>query len=111
MNNPANIPGEGEIWEVANDCDVHIQYLFSAPITFSGAGRLATGERVRLLPANTSPLPAIVSFIPVRYEELHNRLVPLDMRETPRYKKYVLSLKVEDFQKRFRLVDGVAKSA
>jgi hypothetical protein len=111
MSNPANIPREGETWEVANECDVHIQYLFSAPITFSGSARLAAGERVRILPANTNPQPAVVSFLPARYEELHDSLVPQDMRETPRYKKYVLSIKAVEFQSHFRWVDGGTKSA
>jgi hypothetical protein len=108
MSKPAIGPRKGQLWEVIDGCDVQIQYLFSAPITFSGSGRLAAGERVCITTEAADPPPAVVSFLPVRYQELHDSLVPPDMRDTPRYKKYALSLKPDDFQAHFKLVEDVA---
>jgi len=66
------------------------------------------GERVSITPETTGPLPSVVSFVPVRYAELHDSLVPLDIRETPRYKKYLLSVETAYFHEHFRLVDNLA---
>jgi len=49
-----------------------------------------------------------VNFLPVRYEELHHSLVPLDIRNTPRYKEYILSVKSAYFYQHFRLITGLA---
>ncbi len=105
MSKPASFPRGGQIWEVTDGCDAEIQYLFTAPITFSGSGRLAAGERVRILGGTTGPPPAFVSFLPVRYDELQDRLVPPDIRDTPRYKQYTLSVKIEYFHDHFKLVE------
>jgi len=108
MSKSEFFPLSGQIWEVIDGCDAHIQYLFTAPITFSGVGRLNAGERVCILTGTTDPQPMEVSFRPVRYEELHDRLVPLDIRDTPRYKEYRLSVKTGYFYEHFRLVEDAA---
>ena len=108
MNAPAPSIRKGQIWEVVGGCDVQIQYLFTAPITFSGSGRLAAGERVCVMTGTGDSQAAVVSFLPVRYDELHDILVPTDMRNTPRYKKYILSVKTGHFYEHFRLVEDVA---
>ena len=56
----------------------------------------------------TDPPPMVVSFLPVRYDELHESLVPPDIRDTPRYKKHTLSVKTGYFYEHFRLVEDVA---
>lgn len=104
MNQPAPFPREGQIWEVTDGCDAQIQYLFTAPITFSGSGRLAAGERVCVTTKTADPEPIVVSFLPVRYDELHDSLVPPDIRNTPRYKKYTLSVATGYFHEHFRLI-------
>ncbi|MGD1088122.1 MAG: hypothetical protein ABR955_05295 [Verrucomicrobiota bacterium] len=108
MSKPASFPREGQIWEVIDGCDAHIQYLFTAPITFSGSCRLTAGERVCIMTETTDPQPIVVRFLPVRYEELHDSLVPLDIRNTPRYKEYMLSVKTGCFYEHFRLIEDVA---
>lgn len=108
MSKPAPIFRGGQTWEATDGCDVQIQYLFSAPITFSGEGRLAAGERVRIMAGTPDPQAADVNFLPVRYDDLHDSLVPIDIRETPRYKKYMLSVKAEYFQEHFRLIEDTA---
>jgi hypothetical protein len=108
MSEPACFPRGGQIWEVTDGCDAQIQFLFTAPITFSGSCRLKAGERVCIAPETTDPQPSVVSFLPVRYAELHDRLVPLDIRETPRYKKFLLSVEIGCFHEHFRLLDHLA---
>ncbi len=109
MSKPASFPREGQVWEVIDGCDAHIQYLFTAPITFSGSGRLIAGERVCILTETTDPQPMVVRFLPVRYAELHDCLVPPDIRDTPRYKEYRLSVKTGYFYEHFRLIEDVAQ--
>jgi hypothetical protein len=109
MSKPAAFPRGGQIWEVTDDCDAQIQYLFTAPITFSGSGRLTSGERVRVITGTTEAQPTLVSFLPVRYDELHDSLVPPDIRDTPRYKKYRLSVKADYFHEHFRLIEDASQ--
>ena len=107
MSKPTSSPRGGQIWKVVVGCEAHIQFLFTAPITFSGSGRLVAGEQVCIAPETTSSEPGVVCFLPVRYDELHDSLVPLDIRETPRYKKYLLSVKRDYFYEHFTLVADV----
>ena len=90
-----------------DDGDAQVQYLFSAPITFSGSCRLAAGERVRIMSENNDPQAPVVNFVPVRYDELHDRLVPPDIRDTPRYKMYMLSVNTDYFYDHFRPVENM----
>ena len=107
MSTPTPVLRGGQIWEVIDGCEAQIQYLFTAPITFSGSGRLAAGERVRVMTETADPPPITVGFLPVRYDELHESLVPRDIRDTPRYKKYTLSVGWEYFHEHFKLVEDV----
>ena len=108
MSKSASFPRGGQIWEVTDGCDAQIQFLFTAPITFSDSCRLTAGERVCIMTETTDPQPMVVSFLPVRYDELHESLVPPDIRDTPRYKKYTLSVKTGYFYEHFRLIEHVA---
>lgn len=100
-------PRDGQIWEVVDECDAHVFYIFAAPASSGGRGSLSTGERVRIM-GIPDPQPIRVSFLPVRYDELHDNLVPREVRRTPRYTNYALSVKTEYFNKHFRLVEDVA---
>ena len=108
MSNPTPFPRAGQIWEVTDVCEAQIQYLFTAPITFSGSGRLTAGERVRIMTGTAQPQPTRVGFLPVRYDELRDSLVPPDIRDIPRYKNYTLSVETEYFHEHFRLIEDVA---
>jgi hypothetical protein len=108
MSKPTSFPRGGQIWEVTDGCDAQIHYLFTAPITFSGSCRLPAGERVCIMTETADPQQIVVSFLPVRYDELHESLVPPDIRDTPRYKKYTLSVKTGYFYEHFRLIEVVA---
>jgi hypothetical protein len=101
-------PQGDQIWEVVNDCDVNIHYIFAAPVSNSGRGRLASGERVQIMQGGIDPKPIVVSFLPLRYNELHASLVPPDVCDAPRYTNYALSVKTAHFNRHFRLVEEVA---
>ena len=107
MSEPASFPQGGQIWEVTDGCETQIHYLFTAPITFNGSGRLAAGERVCIMTETADPQPIVVSFLPVRYDELHDSLVPPDIRDTPRYQKYLLSVTTGYFHEHFRLIEDL----
>ena len=108
MSTPASFPRDGQIWEAADGCDAQVHYLFTAPIAFSGSCRLAAGERIRIMAGAADLQPTSVSFLPVRYDELHESLVPPDIRAMPRYQKYTLSVKTGCFYEHFRFIGDVA---
>jgi hypothetical protein len=108
MSKPGPFLRGGQIWEVTDGCEAQIHYLFTAPITFSGSCRLISGERVCIMTGTTNPQPIVVSFLPVRYDELQENLVPQDIRDTPRFKKYTLSVETGYFYEHFRLIENVA---
>ncbi|MBI4529254.1 MAG: hypothetical protein HY695_36105 [Deltaproteobacteria bacterium] len=69
-------PRGGQVWEVVDECDVQVDYIFAAPAGCGGNGGLRKGERVRIMTGGTDPEPLIVFFLPVRYDDLHDTLVP-----------------------------------
>lgn len=86
-----------------------------------GIAHLRQGERIRVLGVDDARKPLRVTFQPVRYEELHEGIVPEDIRSAPGYLGYELSAKtartIADFQKGqcptyfnevFRLVEDAA---
>ncbi len=98
-------PREGQIWQAVRDCEVGFLAWFSkaavaaqhhatptaqAPFFPCGAARLNRGEQVRIL-AVDDPKPLSVSFVPVRYAELEQRLVPEHIRSRLGYSHYQLS--------------------
>lgn len=100
-------PRGGQIWEAMDDCDVTVMTIFAAPGSGSEHSTLPRGERVRV--ANgTEPKPVSVSFLPIRYDALHESLVSRATRRTPRYGGYSLSVKTLYFNEHFRLVEHVA---
>ena len=108
MSEATTFPRRGQIWEATHIAEAHIQYLFSAPITFSGDGSLAAGERVRIINEDSETLAVAVRFVPLRYDDLHESFVPRDVRDTPRYKAYMLSVNAEYFHGHFKLVEDPA---
>jgi hypothetical protein len=145
---PANLvlPRAGQLWETLRDCEVSfhaqidlpqprlIQALLdskgpgkSKPFDWEpylmqfGAAALHCGERVRILEI-LEPKPISVRFVPIRYQELQESIVPERVRSRPTYHGiYELSAKIartiSDFQKTarhayfnedFRLVKDVA---
>ena len=103
----ADLPIEGQIWEAVCDCEVDLHASISRAPTINFAGlspaeinlllgfgtaRLCLGERVRIF--QSGPKPVTIHFVPVRYEQLHESLVPFQLRHAPGYSGYTLQLKL-----------------
>ena len=101
-------PRAGQLWEAISECDVVVIYVFAAPVSQSGSGRLAGGERVCIIGGGRDPKPISVSFRPLRYDDLHASLVPADIRGEGVYTSYALSTKTAYFNEHFRLYEDVA---
>ena len=145
---PANLlaPRTGQIWETIHDCEAnyraHIDFPrprfnlvfgvakspnqfepadFEAYLMQFGTAVLRRGERVRIL-EGAEPKPISIRFVPVRYHELRESIIPTEIRNLSAYHGgYELSLKVAkticDFQvsahqayfnEAFHLVEDVA---
>ena len=94
-------PRVGQIWETVRDCDVDFRawcdiqggYAWlTSPVkgakTFYGFGkvRLPRGERVRIDALDDVNKPLQVTFVPLRYDELHWTIVPEnEVRESSHY--------------------------
>jgi hypothetical protein len=141
------VPQAGQLWETTRDCEVtfHAQIHLPRPrllnrtsllsigqgkvehlewehyIMQFGTAVLPSGERVRILHL-PEPKPITIRFVPVRYHELHHRIIPEKIRSLSNYHGgYELTTKIartiSDFRKRplyaffnedFRLVEDVA---
>ncbi|HTL54026.1 MAG TPA: hypothetical protein VL361_00045 [Candidatus Limnocylindrales bacterium] len=107
---PANVvmPREGQVWQALRDCEVHFQASIPlrspfvvlakpAPVDINlllgfGTAQVPCGERVRIL--EPGPKSLNVSFVPVRYHELQEQIIPEVIRKTAGYGGYTLSLKI-----------------
>jgi hypothetical protein len=85
-------PRAGQIWEALRDCEVHF-YAWMPQVPGGGKARLPQGERVRIITLD-APKPLLIRFQPVRYQELHESIVPADIRRQPGYSHYVLCLRI-----------------
>jgi hypothetical protein len=129
-------PRPGQIWEAVRDCEVHFQAwctvrgsnawppqpvassIMTCQATYTGGRvRLPQGERVRICALEDANRPLHVTFVPLRYQELHPLIVPEDHRGTSSH--YVLTLSTAYtacssrdetgfFRELFRLLDDVA---
>lgn len=102
-------PKPGEVWETVGECEVQYREMFTAPASGGGQTRLSAGEKVKMIGLD-DPKPIRVSFVPLRYEELHARIIPKETRREPRNGGYCLSAKTAYFSQHFRLVEGAAQS-
>lgn len=70
-------PRTGQVWEALRDCKVHVRKWMigpKGPVRWLDA-HLRQRERVLILTLN-DPKPLEVTFVPVRYEELHQSIAP-----------------------------------
>jgi hypothetical protein len=102
-------PKPDEVWETVDECEVQYMEMFTAPASGGGQTRLSAGEKVKMI-GLADAKPIRVSFIPLRYEELHARIVPKATRREPRYGGYCLSAKTAYFNQHFRLVERATRS-
>jgi hypothetical protein len=91
--------------------DVPVSYLthyFDLPYTGGGEAVLPKGERVRVGYA-LGERPLGVYCDPLRYEELHEKIVAADERANELYRGYYLALDTAALVTSFRLISGGAE--
>ena len=90
--------------------DVRVPYLtyyFDLPYTGGGDAVLPKGERVRVSYAR-GERPLGVYGDPLRYDELHGKIVAADERASKLYRGYYLALYTATIVTSFRLISGGA---
>jgi hypothetical protein len=98
-------PCTGQIWEAQRECEVGFTAAFNPGSKFKfqyipapstpipvGSARLSRGEKVRVVFAD-EPKPLTIWFQPLRYDDLHEIIVPVHVRAMPGYSHYTLSLR------------------
>ena len=108
---PAGIvfPRVGQVWETIGECEVQFQVRFNISATSAwlfkpgrsakevqallqgGKATLAQGERVRIEEVDDPEKPLYVTFVPVRYKELYEVIVPVEHRIPSSH--YVLAMR------------------
>ena len=97
-------PCGNQVWEVMQDCEVRFIAGFSERPVEAYRARLSAGERVRIR-ATGEARPIFVNFVPLRYHELAQSIVPEDIRTSSGYVGYWLDAKTGYFNEHFRLVE------
>jgi hypothetical protein len=107
------VPRAGEIWEAVRDCEVNFRIHHTEPygpklfksvasmtapaaahiLLFGGKAQLGRGERIQIVAVDDPKKPLSVTFVPVRYQELEEGIVPEEMRKTPAFGGYELSVR------------------
>lgn len=106
------VPKVGEMWESIRDCEVNFRLRRGQPyrskafkefagkcgtktrlLLFGGKIQLRQGEQIRIVCVDDLAKPLVVTFEPLRYDELQEVLVPEEMRRMPDYEGYELSVK------------------
>jgi hypothetical protein len=98
---PHGIPREGEIWRAIRNCPVFFMACFAKEASVRpqemipdfrpfGSAEIPRGEEVRILPLD-DPRPFTIDFLPVRYAEMEEKIVPANIRLWPGYSNYQLS--------------------
>jgi hypothetical protein len=100
-------PAEGEVWEALDDTRVRVRHRYSEPFTNDGEATFPRGERVRV-GRTYEAQPIVITFEPVRYEELLEALVAAEVRAVPSFTRYSLSVKTGYFNQHFRRVADTA---
>ena len=103
-------PRVGQIWETLQDSEIPFMPWCSIPgrVLRGGTARLRQGERVRVVSVDDPAKPLLLSLEPVRYVELHETIVPDQVRKAPGYLKYTLGAKTDYLNEHFKLVKDAA---
>lgn len=102
-------PKHREVYEAVSDYPVRystfVRTGHCAGVTFSGDSILPSGERVEVDDVSENPEPIKVLANPLRYDELHEQIVPASERYTPGYHSYFFEIPTVDLNRYFRLIE------
>ena len=108
MASDLRYPREGEVYEAIEDAPVgYMTHYFNLPYTGGDDATLPKGERVRVSYARGEN-PVGVYCDPLRYEELHEKIVGPEERGNEMYRGYYLAININVLTKSFKLVAGDA---
>ena len=102
-------PRVGQIWETVRECVVDATIFLGNGEAMAGHPRLKAPERFRITGLSNPPI--MVSFTPLRYEELEKLVVPEEFLTRQGYGGYQLDLrfgKERYFNELFKLVSNPA---
>ena len=106
---PASIrfPSKGDVYESKQDQIVDFMTAWSRPFTGDGTGTLLKGDSVWVHtdPGEEKPLGTYA--IPVDYEKLEKRMVPLEERNDRHYEGFYFYFKTVELNENFILVDTI----
>ena len=97
-------PKKGDLYE--SKCDQTVQFMtaWSAPFTGGGEAMLFKRERIWVENDPLGERPLGTYALPVEYERLEERMVPLEDRENPRFGGFYFYLKTLDLNTHFMLI-------
>ena len=96
-------PRQGEVYEALEDVQISYLTAYHAPCTGGGKAVLPKGECVSVC-EHRDEKPISVNCHPLRYDELHDTIVPREERENPLYCSYYFCIRTTTLNKSFRLV-------
>lgn len=100
-------PRGGEVYEATTDVVVTYMTAHHAPFTGGGKAMLPRGERVRVS-GFAGERPISVYCDPLRYDALHQQIVPAEERANAYYSNYYLCIETVALNRSFRRIDGGA---
>lgn len=98
-------PRKGDVYESLVDQTVDYLTAWAAPFTGSGEAILRKGERVWIDTEPVDEKPIGTYAIPINYNELEERMVPGEEKNSPKYGGFYFFFKTVDLNERFRLVE------
>ncbi|UKN02014.1 hypothetical protein K6119_00600 [Paracrocinitomix mangrovi] len=97
-------PKKGDLYE--SICKQTITYMvaYMAPYTGGGEAELLPGEQIWITKEPSSNTPISAYAAAVEYKKLEERMVEKDERKNPAYDGFYLSVKSEDLNHKFKLI-------
>jgi hypothetical protein len=98
-------PQKGDVYESVFDQPIRYMTAWHAPYTGGGESTIYSGERVWIASAPNDEKPIGVYALPVRYDEMEKRMVPVQERSEPKYNGFYLSIDTMVLLEKYKLVE------
>jgi len=98
-------PRSGDVYESLVDQQIGYMTAWRAPYTGGGDGKILAGERVWIDNQPIDEKPIGVYAMPIEYEKLEKRMVPVEELSAAKYNGFCLSIKTMVLLEKFKLVE------
>jgi len=98
-------PQQGDVFESLVDQPIRYMTAWRAPFTGGGDSTILAGERVWIDSAPSHEKPISVYALPIEYEKLEKRMVPIKERSAAKYNGFYLSIVTMVLLEKYMLVD------